>query len=95
MTPSWWGTFGALHLQMRKLADRPSIVVLFRHHLYLDSYYTSLELLNDLWDRDVYAVGTVKAQMSAGLPPVLTDKNSAFSKSMTRGDCHQVHTCKY
>jgi len=52
--------------------------------IYVDRFYTSIDLLKALWDRDLYVTGTVMANR---LPKgIKVDKKSAVYRAMKRGD---------
>ncbi len=39
-----------------------------------------------------FATGTVKYNMAYGMPPVVTDKKSAFSRKLPHGNAVALHT---
>ena len=53
------------------------------HRVYMDNYYTSIELFDELYARNTYACGTVRTNRK-GLPVVLSDKE--HTKKMKPGD---------
>ena len=57
------------------------------HVVYLDNFFTGLELADDLQERSTYTVGTIRIHRK-GFPEALKDPN--LTKNLPRG---QLHTC--
>lgn len=57
------------------------------HVVYLDNFFTGLELADDLQERSIYTVGTIRMHRK-GFPEVLKDPD--LTKNMPRGE---MHTC--
>lgn len=66
----------------------------FSYSLVTDSYYTHRMLAEELLNRSTYLIGTLRGINLAGLPPVITDKNSQLAKKLLRGQRIFLHMGK-
>ncbi len=57
----------------------------------MDNYYTHWKLAKELAKRQTYMVGTMKSNMLAGMPSVVTNAAGPFLRSMKRGDMGFLH----
>ena len=58
----------------------------------MDSFYTTYNLVNDLFKKQVYVIGAVRSNSSA-MPTVFKEKKDGWEKIASRGDFrwHRKH----